>query len=188
MRRFFFAYDGESRKQRLYSFTADDRNSFALRLLRRRARNVRDPARSARRVDDSRRSGHARVNARWAQAAAAAPGRDQRAIRDAAVGAPRWGGGRGHSSGRRRLMRVALVDREIDVAALIAEVSDHTCGASTVFLGCVRDVNDGRAVTAIEYSAYRSMAERQMAAIANEAQEAFGVSRLVIEHRLGTLA
>jgi molybdopterin synthase catalytic subunit len=85
-------------------------------------------------------------------------------------------------------MRVALVDREIDVAALIAEVSDHACGAATVFLGCVRDVNDGRAVTAIEYSAYRSMAERQMAAIANEAQEAFGVSRLVIEHRLGTLA
>jgi len=85
-------------------------------------------------------------------------------------------------------MRIALVDREIDVAALIAEVSDHTCGASTVFLGCVRDVNDGRAVTAIEYSAYRSMAEREMAAIANEVQEAFGVSRLVIEHRLGTLA
>jgi molybdopterin synthase catalytic subunit len=85
-------------------------------------------------------------------------------------------------------MRVALVDREIDVAALIAEVSDNTCGASTVFLGCVRDVNDGRAVTAIEYSAYRSMAEREMAAIANEAQDAFGVSRLVIEHRLGTLA
>jgi molybdopterin synthase catalytic subunit len=84
-------------------------------------------------------------------------------------------------------MRIALVDREIDVAALIAEVSDHTCGASTVFLGCVRNVNDGRAVTAIEYSAYRSMAEREMAAIATEARETFGVSRLVIEHRLGTL-
>jgi molybdopterin synthase catalytic subunit len=84
-------------------------------------------------------------------------------------------------------MRVALVDREIDVARLIGEVSDHTCGAATVFLGCVRDVNDGRAVTAIEYSAYRPMAEREMLSIAAEARDAFGVTRLVIEHRLGTL-
>jgi molybdopterin synthase catalytic subunit len=84
-------------------------------------------------------------------------------------------------------MRVALVDREINVAALIAEVSDHACGASTVFLGCVRDVNDGRAVNAIEYSAYRPMAERELTAIATEAGNTFGVTRLVIEHRLGTL-
>ena len=84
-------------------------------------------------------------------------------------------------------MRVALVDREIDVARLIAEVSDHTCGAATVFLGCVRDLNDGRAVNAIEYSAYRAMAEREMTAIATEIGDTFGVTRLVIEHRLGTL-
>jgi molybdopterin synthase catalytic subunit len=84
-------------------------------------------------------------------------------------------------------MRVALVDREIDVTRLIAEVSDHTCGAATVFLGCVRDVNDGRAVDAIEYSAYRAMAEREMSAIATEIADVFGVTRLVIEHRLGML-
>jgi molybdopterin synthase catalytic subunit len=84
-------------------------------------------------------------------------------------------------------MRVALVDREIDVTRLIAEVTDHTCGAATVFLGCVRDLNDGRAVNAIEYSAYRAMAEREMTAIATEIGDTFGVTRLVIEHRLGTL-
>jgi molybdopterin synthase catalytic subunit len=84
-------------------------------------------------------------------------------------------------------MRVALVDREIDVAGLIAEVSDHACGAATIFLGCVRDLNDGRAVNAIEYSAYQAMAEREMTAIATEIGDTFGVTRLVIEHRLGTL-
>jgi len=84
-------------------------------------------------------------------------------------------------------MRVALVDDQIDVSRLIAEVSDHTCGATTVFLGCVRDLNDGRPVNAIEYSAYRAMAEREMTAIATEIGETFGVTRLVIEHRLGTL-
>ena len=85
-------------------------------------------------------------------------------------------------------MRVAIVDHTIDVAALIREVSDESCGASVTFLGTVRDVNDGRPVSGIEYSAYRSMAEREMAAIAREADERFGVSRLVIEHRLGTIA
>jgi molybdopterin synthase catalytic subunit len=85
------------------------------------------------------------------------------------------------------MMRVALVDRAIDVAALLAEVSDVSCGASAAFLGCVRDVNEGRPVTGIDYSAYRSMAEREMASIAREAGEQFGVTRLVVEHRLGSL-
>ena len=85
-------------------------------------------------------------------------------------------------------MRVAITDHAIDVAELIREVTDDSCGASATFLGTVRDVNDGRPVSGIEYSAYRSMAEREMAAIANEAAERFGVSRLVIEHRLGALA
>jgi molybdopterin synthase catalytic subunit len=80
------------------------------------------------------------------------------------------------------------VDRPIDVSALIAEVSDASCGAATVFLGCVRNVNDGRPVSGIEYSAYRTMAEREMTAIVREADAQFGVSRLVLEHRLGTLA
>ena len=84
-------------------------------------------------------------------------------------------------------MRVALVDRPIDVVALIREATDDSCGASTTFLGTVREVNEGRAVTGIEYSAYRSMAEREMSAIGTEAAEQFGVTRLVIEHRLGTL-
>ena len=84
-------------------------------------------------------------------------------------------------------MRVAIVDRPIDAAALIAEMNDDSCGAVSVFLGCVRNVNEGRAVMGIEYSAYRSMAEREMNAIAREAGEQFGVSRLVLEHRLGEL-
>jgi molybdopterin synthase catalytic subunit len=85
------------------------------------------------------------------------------------------------------MMRVTLVDGPIDASALISEVSDDSCGAASVFLGCVRNVNDGRAVTGIEYSAYRSMAEREMNAIAREASEKFGVSRLVVEHRVGEL-
>ena len=91
------------------------------------------------------------------------------------------------SRGRRMSIRTAIVRRAIDVAALLAEVQETANGATVVFLGHVREVNDGRAVTGIEYSAYGEMAERELAAIASECASAFGIAHLAIEHRLGAL-
>ncbi|HEX4932856.1 MAG TPA: molybdenum cofactor biosynthesis protein MoaE, partial [Gemmatimonadaceae bacterium] len=85
-------------------------------------------------------------------------------------------------------MRVALVTAPIDVAALLAEVTVPSSGATALFLGTVREVNEGRAVEGIDYSAYESMALREMTAIAREASETFGTEHVVIEHRLGFLA
>jgi molybdopterin synthase catalytic subunit len=84
-------------------------------------------------------------------------------------------------------MRTALVDAPIDAAALASEVAHRANGATLLFVGTVRDVNDGRPVTGMEYTAYRSMAERELAAIAREAAEHFGTNDIVIEHRLGVL-
>jgi molybdopterin synthase catalytic subunit len=80
-----------------------------------------------------------------------------------------------------------LVRRPIEPAALIREVARPANGAVLLFLGVVREVNDGRDVTGIEYSAYEAMASSELAAIAEEAARKFGVV-LVIEHRLGELA
>jgi molybdopterin synthase catalytic subunit len=84
-------------------------------------------------------------------------------------------------------MRTAIVDGPIDVTALIAEVADHANGATLVFIGTVRETNDGRAVSGMEYSSYRTMAARELAAIANEAGERFGTTSIGIEHRIGVL-
>ncbi|HEV7705683.1 MAG TPA: molybdenum cofactor biosynthesis protein MoaE [Gemmatimonadaceae bacterium] len=84
-------------------------------------------------------------------------------------------------------IRTAIVRRAIDVAALLAEVENTANGATVVFLGQVRETNDGRAVTGIEYSAYGEMAERELASIAGECAAAFGIAHLVAEHRLGVL-
>src|SRR5215831_645094 len=84
-------------------------------------------------------------------------------------------------------MRSAIADHVIDPAALTAEVAHDRNGATVVFLGTVRETNDGRSVTGIEYSAYRSMAERELAAIVAEASREFGTSDIVVEHRVGTL-
>lgn len=86
------------------------------------------------------------------------------------------------------MRRSAIVTREIDPAALMAEVQSTQCGAISVFAGTVRDTNDGRGVTAIDYSAYTSMAESELERILAEAQDRFGVMAIVAEHRVGALA
>ncbi|MDQ2666045.1 MAG: molybdenum cofactor biosynthesis protein MoaE [Gemmatimonadota bacterium] len=72
--------------------------------------------------------------------------------------------------------------------ALAEQASSPAYGAILLFLGVVRDVNDGRGVTGIEYSAYEAMAASELGAIAAEAAERFSPANVVIEHRLGELA
>ncbi|MDP1890254.1 MAG: molybdenum cofactor biosynthesis protein MoaE [Gemmatimonadaceae bacterium] len=85
-------------------------------------------------------------------------------------------------------MRTGLVGASLDLAAIAAEVASPANGALSLFVGTVRDTNDGRSVDGIEYNAYAPMAEREMADIAAEAAEQFGTAHIVIEHRTGYLA
>jgi molybdopterin synthase catalytic subunit len=86
------------------------------------------------------------------------------------------------------MTRSAIVTREIDPTALLAEVQSAEIGAISIFAGTVRDTNDGRSVTAIDYSAYTSMAESELESILAEARDRFGVTAIVVEHRVGSLA
>jgi len=85
------------------------------------------------------------------------------------------------------MRRASVITREIDPVSLINEVSSPQYGAISLFIGTVREVNEGRGVTAIEYSAYKSMASAELERILEEAEERFGVSALVVEHRIGLL-
>ena len=84
-------------------------------------------------------------------------------------------------------MRTAIVDHEIDVRALVGQVAQHRNGATVLFLGTVREVNEGAPVAALDYSAYAGMAETELAAIALEAAERWSTPDIVIEHRVGSL-
>ena len=81
-----------------------------------------------------------------------------------------------------------LINQPIDPVALLREVASPAHGALLLFLGVVREVNDGRAVTGIEYSAYEAMAARELDAIAHEAVHRVHGASVVIVHRLGELA
>ncbi len=85
-------------------------------------------------------------------------------------------------------MRSAIVTHPLDPAALLAELAASRNGAALLFVGTVREVNAGRAVTGIEYRAYEPMAERELAAIVREASRRMGSDDIVVEHRVGRLA
>jgi molybdopterin synthase catalytic subunit len=80
-----------------------------------------------------------------------------------------------------------LTREAIDASALVRQVAAPAHGAILLFLGVVREVNDGRGVTGIEYSAYEAMAQRELESIALEAAARFGSDSIVIVHRLGEL-
>ena len=81
-----------------------------------------------------------------------------------------------------------LVHAPIDPAAVLRAVANPAHGAILLFLGVVRDVNDGRGVIGIEYSAYERMAERELGAIVSDAESRFEATSVAVEHRLGELA
>lgn len=85
-------------------------------------------------------------------------------------------------------MRSAIVTRAIDTAALVEEVSSNANGATVLFTGTVRESNEGRAVTGIDYDAYEAMAAEELARIVQEASERFDTTHVVAEHRTGSLA
>jgi molybdopterin synthase catalytic subunit len=81
-----------------------------------------------------------------------------------------------------------LTHEPLDPGALLRRATRAANGAVVLFVGVVRDVNDGRGVSGLEYSAYEAMAGRELSGIADEAAARFGTPDVVIEHRLGTLS
>ena len=86
------------------------------------------------------------------------------------------------------MIRASIVRDSIDVSSITLEAASPTCGATALFLGTVRDSNEGRSVEGIEYTAYEEMAEREMRAVLDEAAEKYSIASAILEHRIGELA
>lgn len=82
----------------------------------------------------------------------------------------------------------ATLQREpLDVAVLSARVAHAGAGALSTFVGTVRDVHQGKAVSRIVYEAYDAMALREMEAVAAEVAAEHPGTRVAIAHRIGNL-
>jgi molybdopterin synthase catalytic subunit len=80
-----------------------------------------------------------------------------------------------------------ITDQPIDLATLVANVSDPAAGAVTTFLGTTRATNRGRRVLRLEYEAYAEMAATEFEKIAAEAARRWEIVRVAIVHRVGTV-
>ncbi len=83
-----------------------------------------------------------------------------------------------------------LSEAPLDVAAIRARVDDEAFGAVIVFEGVARtssgaDAHAGRRVTGLQYEAWPSVAERELAAVEAEAEARWPGIRVVIVHRTG---
>lgn len=84
-------------------------------------------------------------------------------------------------------MSFAISHDALSVDRALAEVSHPGAGGVALFVGAVRDENDDRAVTRLDYEAYETMALAEMRRIAEEITAALPMTRLAVHHRVGEL-
>src|SRR5438046_9448889 len=74
------------------------------------------------------------------------------------------------------------VQRRIDPSTALR--TSLAAGAVVDFWGVVRELEDGRKIEGIDYEAHKAMAEHQMKVSADAAAEMFGLSQVVLTHRV----
>jgi molybdopterin synthase catalytic subunit len=85
-------------------------------------------------------------------------------------------------------MHAWITTDPIGAETVLPRVASDQHGAVLVFLGIVRDHNEGRAVSGVHYEAYHDMAERTLRDIVAEALARVQPARIAVVHRIGELA
>ena len=75
----------------------------------------------------------------------------------------------------------------ISADSVLSHVGAESDGAINLFLGVVRNHNEGQAVSGMHYDAYVEMAERVLREIVTEAEALPGSGRVAAVHRTGEL-
>src|SRR5713226_8975218 len=82
--------------------------------------------------------------------------------------------------------KMFLTSSPIDVASLLLAARESD-GAVCLFLGVVRNENEGRPTAGIQYEAYGQMAESEIAKIVRSLEREWPLTRVHVEHRVGNL-
>ncbi len=87
-------------------------------------------------------------------------------------------------------MAVRVQEADFDIGAELAALTagNHAIGGLGVFVGLVRDIAGGEAVSAMSLEHYPGMTERQLEAIEAEAWARWPLDASLIIHRVGDLA
>jgi molybdopterin synthase catalytic subunit len=86
-------------------------------------------------------------------------------------------------------MSVSIQTADFDLGAEVAALraADPAVGAVVSFVGCVRDHNDGAAVSAMELEHYPGMTEASIEASIEQARARFHIRGVRVIHRVGPL-
>jgi len=82
---------------------------------------------------------------------------------------------------------IRLTSDPIDYAELTESVRSTASGAVVLFLGTVREMTDGRQTLALDYEAYRPMAETKLQELETDARTRWPIDQIAIVHRTGRL-
>jgi molybdopterin synthase catalytic subunit len=91
------------------------------------------------------------------------------------------------SGGSGAVRLAAIRDAPLSLDEVVGAVRDPAAGGLAVFVGAVRDVDGGRAVDSLGYSAHPS-AERELARVATSVAGRWPVIAVAVVHRIGELA
>lgn len=80
----------------------------------------------------------------------------------------------------------AVVDQPLSIDRVVEAVGGRAVGGITVFIGLVRDHDEGRSVRALNYSAHPSAAA-ELARVVDEVSCRHDILALAAEHRVGDL-
>jgi molybdopterin synthase catalytic subunit len=83
--------------------------------------------------------------------------------------------------------RADLRETALSLDEVVRDVTHPGAGAVVTFVGVVRNENEGRAVTRLDYTAYEAMAIREMNSITEEIEAEIDGVRVSVLHRVGSL-
>jgi molybdopterin synthase catalytic subunit len=82
---------------------------------------------------------------------------------------------------------ISITSETIDICKILLDTMDNWAGGTVLFIGSVRDHNDGGTVSEIYYESYKEMAEKNLGEIEIEARKKWSIRKFVAVHRTGNL-
>jgi len=86
----------------------------------------------------------------------------------------------------KKLARITA--RPINHSEILRAVKDDAAGGTVLFLGTIRDRNEGKAVESLEYEVYKEMAEKRMAELETMVMKKWPIKKIAMVHRYGRLS
>ena len=84
--------------------------------------------------------------------------------------------------------QLTITSEPIDEAGLLSQRTlSSGMGAAVYFLGVVRGVEEGRAITALEYEAFQRMVEHQFNLVFDEMEKHWPLESVRLVHRVGVV-